>query len=195
MSLRLLCVFSILFLFLCAIRFHIKPAATATPRSDAPIPRTQMRTHKTPTTPTYTPLNTFYQTIIDANIFRPLGWTKPISRPQFQLIATITRIKNAPPKRSSCTKTQTDFTPCPSEIKSVSRQYSPMSNRSTSYSNKTKSRQHYTSKTHSDPHLSRQCMCCFDGDTFSVSKGGIKSVDMCGQSVDMCQQKLKKLKK
>ena len=97
MTLRLLCVCSILLLLLCAIRFHIEPAATATPPYDAPMVRTQVRTHKTPTTPTYTTPDTFYQTIIDANIFRPLGWRKPVSRPQFQLIATITGIKNTPP--------------------------------------------------------------------------------------------------
>ncbi len=57
MTLRMLCLFSILGLLLCAIRFHIEPAATATPPSDAPIPRTSLRPDKTK--PTYTPLNTF----------------------------------------------------------------------------------------------------------------------------------------
>lgn len=32
----------------------------------------------------------FYQTIIDANIFRPLGWREPVKSPQYQLIATLT---------------------------------------------------------------------------------------------------------
>ena len=95
MHLRMLCLFSILLLLLCAIRFHIEPAATATPHADAPIPRTSLRPDKTK--PTDTTPATFYQTIIDNNIFRPIGWTKPVSRPQFKLIATITGIKNAPP--------------------------------------------------------------------------------------------------
>ena len=56
-----------------------------------------LEVHKTPTTQTDPSPDTFYQTIIDNNIFRPLGWRKPVSRPQFQLIATITGIKNAPP--------------------------------------------------------------------------------------------------
>lgn len=30
----------------------------------------------------------FYRTIIDANIFRPLGYTPPVSRPQYQLLGT-----------------------------------------------------------------------------------------------------------
>lgn len=31
----------------------------------------------------------FYQVIIDNNLFRPLGWTKPKPKPAFELIATI----------------------------------------------------------------------------------------------------------
>lgn len=31
----------------------------------------------------------FYQVIIDNNLFRPLGWTKPKSNPAFELIATV----------------------------------------------------------------------------------------------------------
>ena len=31
----------------------------------------------------------FYQVIIDNNLFRPLGWTKPKSNPVFELIATV----------------------------------------------------------------------------------------------------------
>ncbi len=37
MTLRMLCLFSILGLLLCAIRFHIEPAATATPSYDVPM--------------------------------------------------------------------------------------------------------------------------------------------------------------
>ena len=33
----------------------------------------------------------FYQVIVTNNLFRPLGWTKPISAPAFELIATIMR--------------------------------------------------------------------------------------------------------
>ena len=32
----------------------------------------------------------YYQTIIDNNIFRPLGYTPPVQRPQYELIGTIT---------------------------------------------------------------------------------------------------------
>lgn len=54
-------------------------------RTTETLPRTRERTDRTDPTP-----QAFYQTIIDNNLFRPLGWRQPVHRPHYQLIATIT---------------------------------------------------------------------------------------------------------
>lgn len=90
MALRLLFIFSIALLFLSAFRLDIYNTAATPPTpidilKSIPPTRAVPKQKNTDTTP-----DTFYQTIIDANIFRPLGWREPIRQPQYRLIGTIT---------------------------------------------------------------------------------------------------------
>ena len=85
----MLCIFTSIIL-LTATRFYFHTAAPTSPQKEyrrttlAP-PRTRKTTEQTH--------DAFYQTIIDTNIFRPLGWRKPLKRPSYQLIGTITGFK------------------------------------------------------------------------------------------------------
>ncbi len=57
------------------------------------------RRHRTPDTLTDFQNTDFYQTIINNNIFHPLGWTPPVPREPYRLIGTILpRSANTPPK-------------------------------------------------------------------------------------------------
>ena len=90
------CVLLCLFIYLCLIAIRLTPPTiqlqTQTPTPRSPAPRFSL------TTPEFDS-EAYYRTIIDNNLFRPLGWTP--SRPQepYRLLGTIIPIDaKIPPK-------------------------------------------------------------------------------------------------
>ena len=72
----------------------IDTAPEADTHTDTPVP--QNTEHPTPAV---FDAQSFYQTIIDNNLFRPLGWTPPRPTEPYRLIGTILpRSANTPPK-------------------------------------------------------------------------------------------------
>lgn len=87
MPLRLLFGFNLMLILLSVTTLSIRPAAPPPVHLvQSHAPRRPPLTHKTnDTTP-----DTFYQLIIDTNLFRPLGWSEPVTQPQYRLIGTLT---------------------------------------------------------------------------------------------------------
>lgn len=90
MTLRLLFSFSIFLILFSVTTLSIRPQATPQQKQHSEIPLTPTKSSRVPTkTPDPTP-SSFYQLIIDNNIFRPLGWRVIVRQPQYQLIGTFT---------------------------------------------------------------------------------------------------------
>ena len=85
---RVFFAFTLILMVLSVASLYLSPTDTASPKQrhtppNTPTISTRDKSRITDTTPL-----SFYQTIIDNNIFRPLGWRKPIRQPQYQLIGT-----------------------------------------------------------------------------------------------------------
>ena len=84
------------FIFVAIVLSVNKEAPTSTPdtHTDTPVP--QNTEHPTPAV---FDAQSFYQTIIDNNLFRPLGWTPPRPTEPYCLMGMILpRSENTPPK-------------------------------------------------------------------------------------------------
>lgn len=89
-SMRILDLFLIvLIVVLCVVVFVRMPSESTPPQlpvhETSPVIPPQAIRYHTPGDPA-----SFYHTIVESNLFRPLGWRKQVPRPQYELLGTIT---------------------------------------------------------------------------------------------------------
>ena len=87
-------------LFVVTLVIQVQQTTSTQPRPtpETPLP-TDRRSHRPLTSPPVFDSEAFYRTIIENNLFRPLGWTPPRPIEPYRLIGTILpRRANTPPK-------------------------------------------------------------------------------------------------